>query len=96
MKVTYTADDGTEFDSADECLAYEEVSKVPFENWRTLMIEGQFDRLDELWAFLIQIQLRQVDFDSIEDFWVHRRRFIELAKTFMEAEPTLKHLIYGG
>jgi len=89
MKVTYTADDGTEFDSADECLAYEEDSMVLFETWRSLLIEGQHSHLQELWDFLIRIQLHQVNFDSIEDFWVHRRRFTELAATFIEADERL-------
>ena len=93
MKVTYTADDGTEFDSADECLAYEGCSSELYEKWHERMTQD-FELL-ELWQFLIRVQIREIEFDELADFWAYRRRFVEVAKTFMDAEPTLKHLIYG-
>ena len=93
MKVTYTADDGTEFDSAHECMVYEDTRSVLYDQWHERLTQ-EFELL-ELWQFLIQVQIREIEFDELADFWVYRRRFVELAKTFMDAEPTLKHLIYG-
>ena len=87
MKVTYTADDGTEFDSADECLAYEEDSSDLFQKWNDL-IHGS-----ELSRFLFAREVDMCDFWEREDWWTYRRRFIALAKSFIEVDPTLKQLI---
>jgi len=92
MKVTYTADDGTEFDSADKCLAYEEDSSELCEIWTYRLRKGQHDCYRELWQLLISVQTRKVELQALEHWWVYRRRFVELAKTFIEADPTLNQL----
>ncbi len=92
MKVTYTADDGTEFDTADDCRAYEEISSVNYEKWRTLITSAEeSSETYKLWIFLKKIKSAQVIFDEIEDFWTYRRHFVLLAKTLAEVDSRLRH-----
>ena len=82
MKVTYIAEDGTVFNTSDECLAYERNDEELFEAWEQRLM-GQEDE-DSLWNFLLKINVGSIRFESTSDFWLWRRKFIELAKSFEE------------
>ena len=86
MKVTYTAEDGSIFNSSDECLAYEERSGKQFEAWeQKLMDQSKSDvSHDSLFNFIIKVQVGEIQLTNFEDFWVYRRKLIELAKSFEE------------
>ena len=108
MKVTYTADDGTEFDSANACLAWEAQCEEQCEKWEQLVYQ---ERRSELLEFLGKISRSwseepptrrepfsrlftsepEIEFCCLSDFWPYRQRFVELARTFIEIDPTLKH-----
>ena len=110
MIVTYTADDGTEFSSADECLAWEAKDTKQCIKWEQL-VEGNQEGRSELLEFLGKISRSwsdesptrrnpfpriftlapEIDFCFLSDFWPYRQRFVELARTFIEIDPTLKH-----
>lgn len=85
MKVTYTADDGTVFDSADECLAHEAL----YEKWEKLVANPRSD----VRLFMADIINDECRFIERRQLWQDRRRFVELAATFIKADPTLKRLI---
>ena len=92
MKVTYTADDGTEFNSSDECLAYEEDSGYRRNEWKNLLAE-KYSELRELNQCISNQLLFGSNSWEQDHLWTYRRRFVELAKTFIEADPALKQLI---
>ena len=82
MKVTYTAEDGTIFDSSDKCLAYEERDGEQFEAWRQKLIDENDNSGDSLFNFIVKIELGRIQLKKFEEFWVYRRKLIELAKSF--------------
>ena len=86
MKVTYTADDCTEFTSSDECLAYEEWSGEQFEAWKQRLIDqdDQDGSEDTVFSFIIKTKVGQIQLTDFEEFWVYRRKLIELVKSFVE------------
>ena len=91
MKVTYTADDGTQFYDADECLAYEDKQSRQCKKWQQLMTRRS--EVSEVLEFLRELD--DSGFSELKDFWPYRQQFVELARTFIEADPTLKRLIDG-
>lgn len=86
MRVTYTAEDGTEFDSPDKCLAHEENSNELFEKWESSLIKNCDSSGRELWRFLSNVRWGAITFEEWSTFWMYRRRFIELAQSFAEVE----------
>ena len=86
MKITYTAEDGTEFSSSDACLAYEERSGVEFETWKQKLIdESNEDHSgDTAFDFIIKAEVGAIQLTDFEEFWVYRRKLIQLAKSFSE------------
>ena len=87
MKVVYIANDGREFSSSDECLAWEEDTEKKKLAWESLLEERKDGDLRELYSFVGKISIL-LGWDT-NDFWVYRRRFIELAKTFAEVDDDL-------
>lgn len=86
MKITYTADDGTEFNSPDECLAYENDSHEQFLKWEQCFIAKGSEPHNQLWEFWGKWHLGLIEFETLKDVWTYRKRFVELAKSFAEAD----------
>lgn len=88
MKAIYRADDGTEFDTSAECSAYEQRDRELFEKWERMVHKDQSTLHQELWDLVSG--LCRIRFESLRDVWLHRKSFVRLAKSFLEADPTLE------
>ena len=93
MKTIYVAEDGTEFDDKQECLAHEEMTTKLCETWVILVQRTYGGDYEELGWFLREVCQGDICFPETANFWLYREKFVELAKSFIEVDPTLKQLI---
>lgn len=82
MNIKYVAEDGTTFNTSDECLAYEEKDEEAFNKWAQMVTYSMVEPGESLYQFLNSITSNSLCLHDLSDFWTYRRRFIELAKSF--------------
>lgn len=74
MKVTYVANDGTEFENEEECLAYEksfsEMSEfVQFFDQDFSSVEWNPEDYDRMWNYIFYIVIEPHREKEVEDWW---------------------------
>ena len=81
MKTIYVAEcDGKQFDDADECLAWEDLTSQLCQKWHDLL------KAEDLLDVREFLEFSGCDYDTA---WRYRKVVVKIAKTLMEADPGL-------
>lgn len=88
MKVTYTADDGTHFDSEEDCLGWERFCRLREEVTETLADSEDPESWDvDLYCFMTNIAGDEGSwFGGMAEIWRERQKLYRLTSLMKRAE----------